>query len=307
MTTRTNLRAQLADTNAKRVGEAVSDLFTKECAWSCGYFVAFLFGCVFSPVILKYWFINGVLDFSTALVIGSVSTQSGMLVRALAYVLIVPAFFVAKFTYYAVHPQYRQTILTGACPTGRLFSLDWFSVGILATGLPLALQDLGPWIGMNTVFLLGVFVLPRFVHSQRLAIATKIASLLGGTILFLYANYGVFLTGFVPWIPDPTAVLGPVATFQLTDTTTTSLLRAVNSVVLGPPIIAVFAYVMNRLLTHEALTSIPAVHHTLPRRDPWKTVTLSAAIGTLVYLGTVFLYTGEIVIVPWSPEMSKKL
>lgn len=296
MMSRPNLPSNLENTTVHRIGEAVAHLFTKECAWSCGYFVVFLFGCVFSPIILKYWVINGLLDFSTSLVIGSVTTGSGLLVRALAYVIIVPVFFALKFLYYAVHPEHRQTVLSGACPRGRLFSLDWFSVGILATGLPLALQNFGPWIGMNAIFLLGVFVLPRFIRSHRLVIGTKVASLVGGTILFLYANYGGFLAAIVPVIPDPGVVLGPVATFRLSDALTTSLLHIVNSVVLGPPIIAGFAYVMNRLMTHEALTTIPVLHHTLPRRDPWKTVGLSAAAGTLVYLGTVFLYTGDIII-----------
>ncbi|TKX83199.1 hypothetical protein EXE43_25495, partial [Halorubrum sp. SS5] len=68
-------------------------------------------------------------------------------------------------------------------------SLDWVSLGILATGLPLAIQNFGPWVGMNAVLLVGIFVLPR-VLSPRYRSAAKLLAIAAGGAVFIYATYG---------------------------------------------------------------------------------------------------------------------
>ncbi len=83
-------------------------------------------------------------------------------------------------------------------------------MGILATGLPLALQNFGPWFGMNAVLVAGLFGVPRFLAPER-AGPVKLLAIGAGPVLFLYAHYG----GAVPAVPDPVSVLGPVATFTL--------------------------------------------------------------------------------------------
>jgi hypothetical protein len=269
---------------------AFGDLLDQEFSPSAGHVAALLNGCAFAPSLLTFWAVNGVLDFSTAFVLGTTGGPGGLAVRVLAYVLLVPVFVALRVGYYLAHPVHRKTVLSGSCPRAELLSLDWFSVGILATGLPLALQNLGPWLSTNLVFLAGIFVLPRALP-RRLRLPSRVTSIAFGSGLFLFANYGT-LVGL-----DPT-VLGPVATFRLSDATTAVLLRVANALVTGPVLVALFALVLDRVLTREELTSIPFLRRSLPRRDPARTVLASAGLGTVFYLLVVAVATGHIVVVP---------
>ncbi|MDH5020320.1 hypothetical protein [Halobacterium rubrum] len=279
---------------ARNVAAAFRDLLDQEFSYSAGYLAAILNGCLFAPSVLTFWFVNGVVDFSTAIAIGAAGTAAGLQVRLAAYVLLVPTFLLTRVVAHLLHPGHRAEVLAGSCPSSRLLSLDWFSVGILATGLPLAMQDFGPWAGMNAVFLLGVFVLPRAlptVHRGRV----RLAALVGGSTLFLYANYG----GAVAVLPAPASVVGPVATVELSDAATSQFVTAVNSVVAGPVLVAGFGTVMNRVVTRPELADIPVVGHAMPRRDPDLVVVASAALGTAFYLGVRAAATGEFVVLPW--------
>lgn len=279
--------------------DALGELLAREFSWSNGYTAVLFNSCMFAPSILSFWFVNGILDFSTAFVIGSVGANGvGLAVRLLAYLLLVPVFLGLRMAHYLLHPRHRQAVFEGTCPNHEFLSLDWFSVGIVATGLPLAWQRLGPWVGSNAIFLVGIFVLPQFVTDRRRALQLKIGSLLAGTLVFLYASYGAALAVLVPSVPQPALVLGPVATLALTEQTTATLLRGFNSLLLGPIVVALLAVVMNWLLTHPALTEIPLLSRTLPSRDPNRIVLTSAALGTAFYLGFVFLATGRLVVVP---------
>lgn len=283
---------------ATRLREAFADLLAQEFDWSAGHLTTVLNGCIFAPSLFTFWFVNGLLDFSTAFVIGSIASPGGLVVRLVAYVLLIPTFLLMRISYYLLHPTHRKTVLSGACPQSQLLSLDWFSVGILATGLPLALQDFGPWVGMNAIFVVGIFVLPRFVRTERVATATKFGAIVLGVIVFLYANYGEILSRTVGITPSPAAVLGPIATLTLSEETTTTLLGVMNSVVSGPVTIAVFAVVMNWMLTREELTTLPMVRHALPQYDPPQLVVVSSALGTVFYLSVVAMYTGQLQLLP---------
>lgn len=273
---------------------AVGDLLSRELSFSSGHLTALLHGCLFAPSILTFWFVNGLVDFSTAVVVGgSVDSTAGLLVRLYAYLLVVPVFLLLRAGFHLAHPGHRQEVLSGAYPNLKLLSLDWFTVGILATGLPLALQDLGPWLGMNAVFLLGLFVVPRWL-SRRPATAVKFGSIAGGVGLFLYAKYG----GAVAALPAPADVVGPVASLTRSDATTASLAYSLNSLALGPLVVAAFAVAMNRLLTRPELRGVPLLRYTLPRRDPDRIVVTSAALGTVFYLLVVAVATGKLVVVP---------
>ncbi|MFT4884369.1 MAG: hypothetical protein ACI8U4_001884 [Natronomonas sp.] len=277
----------------RNLRSALSDLLSQEFTFSSGHLTAILNGCLFAPSILTFWFVNGVIDFSTAIVIGSVASPAGLQIRLYAYLLLVPTFLLLRAGFHLAHPAHRKRVLSGTCPQTEYLSLDWFSVGILATGLPLALQDLGPWLGMNAVFLLGVFVVPRFLP-PRPGMAEKLLAITGGSALFLFANYGDLL----PVGPDPASVVGPVATVALTDATTSRLMAVVNSVGVGPVVVAGFAVAMNHLLTRPELRDVPLLRHTLPRRDPNRVVVVSAAFGTVFYLLVAAAATGELVLLP---------
>lgn len=277
----TNLRAALAG------------LFAQEFSYSAGHLGTILHGCLFAPSLLTFWFVNGIIDFSTAIAIGAVATPAGLQVRLLAYVLLVPTFLLARVVVHLLHPVHRVQVLEGSCPSTRLMSLDWFSMGILATGIPLAMQNFGPWFGMNVVFLLGVFVLPWAFQTCRAGALKLFAVVFGGT-LFLYANYG----GALAPLPAPSTVLGPIATFTLADDTTRLLYRLVNSLAFGPVIVGAFGVVMNHVLTRPELADIPFVRHTLPRRDPDLVVVTSAAFGTAFYLTVVMVATGQQILLP---------
>lgn len=276
---------------------AFGDLLDQEFEASVGHLSTLLHGCVFAPSLLTFWLVNGVLDFSTAFAIGAIAGPGGLVVRLVAYLLLVPTFIGVRIGFYLAHPRHRRTILSGACPNSQLLSLDWFSVGILATGLPLALQDLGPWLGMNAVFVIGVFVLPRTVapvHRPRI----KLGAIGLGVAVFGYANYGGLVAGLLPGLPAPATVLGPVATFTLSDATTGALLRLMNSLLTGPAFVAAVAVGMNWILTHPAISEIPIVRYTLPHHDPPSLVFTSAALGTVFYLLVVVVTTGRVVWLP---------
>jgi hypothetical protein len=272
---------------------AFVDLFRQEFSYSSGHLATILNGCLFAPSLLTFWFVNGVIDFSTAIAIGTVASPAGLQLRLLAYVLLVPTFLLVRIVVHLLHPTHRRQVLGGACPNTRLLSLDWFSMGILATGLPLALQDLGPWLGMNAVFLLGVFLLPRPLSPRR-GTAIKLLAIVFGVALFVYANYGAMVTE----LPPPRTVLGPVATFTLGDETTEHLLRLFNSILFGPLLVSVVGVVMNRVLTRPELTELPLINPALPRRDPDLVVVTSAALGTSFYLTVVTAATGRFVLLP---------
>ncbi|MEF8781028.1 MAG: hypothetical protein V5A46_10155 [Haloferacaceae archaeon] len=275
------------------LGAALADLLSQEFSYSTGHLAAVLNGCLFAPSLLTFWFVNGVLDFSTALAIGAVATPAGLYVRLLAYLLLVPTFLLSRSVVHLLHPVHRTQVLSGSCPNTRLMSLDWFSVGILATGLPLAMRNFGPWFGMNAVFLLGVFVLPRPLPARRRGVAKLLAIALG-TATFVYANYGAAVTA----LPHPSAVLGPVATFALGDDTVEWLFRLANSLAFGPLLVGAFGVFMNHLLTRPELAEVPLVHHALPRRDSDRVVATNAALGTVFYLAVVGIATGRVIVLP---------
>ncbi|MDZ7745811.1 MAG: hypothetical protein U5K28_04535 [Halobacteriales archaeon] len=286
------LRTRLLDIG-NGVRGALRDLLSQEFSYSTGHVTAILNGCLFAPSLLAFWFVNGVLDFSTAIAIGAVATPAGLQVRLLAYLLVVPTFLLTRIAVHLLHPVHRKQVLSGSCPNTRLMSLDWFSVGILTTGLPLAIQNIGPWAGMNLVFLVGVFLAPRLLPAARRNHVKGLALLLGG-VVFLYASYG----GMVSWLPHPATVLGPVATTTLGDDTTRWLFRLVNSIVIGPLAVGLFGITMNHILTRPELTDIPVVRRALPRRDPDVVVITSAAFGTAFYLLVVRAATGHLTVVP---------
>ncbi|WP_018257460.1 hypothetical protein [Halomicrobium katesii] len=272
---------------------AVAELVDQEFEYSTGHLTAILNTCLFAPSLLTFWLVNGILDFSTAVAIGAVTSPAGLQVRLVAYLLLVPVFLLTRVIIHLLHPTHRAQILAGSCPNTRLMSLDWFSMGILATGLPLAIQRLGPWLALNGTILLGVFVLPRFAPA-RLAGSIKIGAIGVAIALFLYASYGAV----VPRVPHPASVLGPLATLTLTESTTGWLVRAFNSALVGPLLVGVFGVAMNILLTRPELTTIPLLHHSLPSRDPALVVATNAAAGTLFYLLVVGGTTGQLFLVP---------
>lgn len=272
---------------------AAIDLFSQEFSYSTGYFATILNGCLFAPSLLTFWFVNGLIDFSTAITIGAVATPAGLQMRLLAYVLLVPTFFLVRVGVHLLHPAHRRQILAGSCPNARLLSLDWFSMGILATGLPLALQDFGPWLGMNVMLLLGLFVLPRPLSARRGRLV-KLSAIILGIVLFLYASYGQAVT----MLPPPQTILGPIATYTIGDGTMETLLRVVNSLLFGPLLMGVVGVFLNHVLTRPELTELPFLRHTLPRRDPDTVVLTSAALGTTFYLLVVTAATGQVMLVP---------
>jgi len=277
----------------RRLRAALTELLDQEFSYSTGHVATILSGCLFAPSLLTFWFVNGVVEFSTAVAIGAVGSAAGLQVRLLAYLLLVPVFLASRVTLHLLHPGHRAQVLAGSCPTTRLLSLDWFSTGILATGLPLALQNVGPWVGMNVVFVIGVFVLPRAVPEERRD-TVRLAAMVAGGGLFLYANYGAA----APGTPTPGTVLGPVATATLAPETTACLVRVVTSIAVGPLVVGGFGVLMNHVLTRPELSTVPLVRHALPRRDPDAVVVTSAATGTLFYLLVVAGATGTVVLVP---------
>jgi hypothetical protein len=151
---------------------------------------------------------------------------------------------------------------------------------------------------MNSIFLLGIFGLPRYVSEYRRSVAIKLAAIGVGVVFFGYVRFGATGAAAVGFIPAPAATLGPVATLSLTDGQLAFLMRLMNSLATGPFLVAAVGYAMNRIMTHPEVTEIPILHYTLPRRDPWEAVAVSAALGTTFYLLFVGAFTGRLLVVP---------
>ncbi|MFC7133687.1 MULTISPECIES: hypothetical protein [Salinibaculum] len=294
---RSRFRLAAAGSTGAALWSALKDLLSQEFDWSVGHLTALVNGCVFAPSLLTFWLVNGVADFSTALALGTVASPGGLQVRLLAYLLAVPVFVAVRAGYYVAHPVHRQAVLSGSCPKSQLLSLDWFTVGILVTGLPLALRDLGLWLAMNAVFVVGIFLVPRVVDERRRALAVKLGAIALGILLFGYVKLGAAAAS-LGVVPAPAPLLGPVATLSLSQGSLEVLLRTMNSLLLGPPLVAILGYAMNRVMTHPAVTDIPLLHYTLPRRDPWRAVAASASLGTVFYLLFLGAVTGRLVVVP---------
>jgi hypothetical protein len=275
------------------VWQAFRELLAQEFRYSTGHLTAVLHTCLFAPSLLTFWFVNGLLDFSTAITIGAVGTVAGLQIRLLAYLLLLPTFVLVRATLHLLHPRHRKQVLAGSCPETRFVSLDWFSLGILTTGVPLAIQNIGPWVSMQLTFLGGIFVVPRLVRPARRG-PIKLATVGLGSGLFVFANYGDLL----PVLPRPAPILGPIATATLSDGATASLMAVVNSLLLGPVVVGAFGVAMNHILTRPELTDIPLLSYALPRRDPDTVVATSAGFGTLFYLLVVAAVTGQWILLP---------
>ncbi|MFB6222692.1 MAG: hypothetical protein ABEH86_03335 [Haloarcula sp.] len=62
---------------------AAADLLAQEFDWSAGHLATILSGGAFAPSLLTFWFVNGLIDFSTAIAIGSIQGPGGLVVRLL--------------------------------------------------------------------------------------------------------------------------------------------------------------------------------------------------------------------------------
>lgn len=96
---------------------AAVDLVSQEFSYSTGHLAAILNGCLFAPSLVTFWFVNGVLDFSTALAIGAVASPVGLQVRLLTYVLLVPTFLLTGVTGHLLYPEHRALGLAAPAQT----------------------------------------------------------------------------------------------------------------------------------------------------------------------------------------------
>src|SRR6056297_3388939 len=101
-------RSQVRWSNLQSV---VSQLFSQEFSFLTGHLMAFLSGCLFAPSLLTFWLVNGVLDFSTKLVLGAAVSPAGLQIRVLAYLLLVPTFLVLHAGFHLAHPVHRRQVL----------------------------------------------------------------------------------------------------------------------------------------------------------------------------------------------------
>lgn len=269
-----------------------------QCHASCGHSTALGLGCLFSASLLRYWFVNGLLDFSTAFALGTAAAPGGLIARLAAYLAVVPVFLLTLWGYHLFDAERRTRLLETGSPSRTPLSLDWFTVGILATGFPIALRALGTWIATVALVLAALFAVPFVLDSSRTRTGTQLTLLLAALLLFVYGTYGDVVTATFEFMPSPRRVLGPIAGVTLSATTITSMLAVTNSLLVGPLFVAAFAVGSNAVLTHPVLRTVPVVRHALPRRDPTKTVAVSSAAGTVFFLLVVWLLTGWLVVVP---------
>jgi hypothetical protein len=95
------------------------ELLAQRLEFSTGHLAAVLSACVFAPSLLTFWFVSGVIDLSTAFVLGSLAGPGGLTVRLVAYLLLVPTYLLVRATHYLAHPVHRAAVLSGDLPATR--------------------------------------------------------------------------------------------------------------------------------------------------------------------------------------------
>lgn len=236
----------------------------------------------FVSVDIVYWAIGGLSNFGTAFALGAISGDVSL--RIIAYVLLVPMFVLTKFLYHMIFD--RDSMMSGSCPSNSVFDLDWFAVGVLGTSFPMALQDAGAWIFSTVIYLISLFVLPRLVDDRRTGNILKVGGLAVGFGLYLFIVHG-----------DPSA-LPDFMTFTLSDQTTQQIVDLVTSIVFGPFLLGLFAVGNAVVLTSRPFKTIPYAGPLLPDRDNIRSVFVSGAIGTVMFLGIQGVLTGDLIIFP---------
>lgn len=272
------------------IRETGKRVLKREIAFKDGHFILFLFGCIFSANI-AFWFINGALDFSVGIALGSINDGDQVITKILAYLLLIPAFLFIQIGYYYLF--HREQIRKGQCPSKSVVTLDWFAVGILATSFPLALQNLGAWTVSGIVYGLGIFVLPRYVDNQRLKDIIRVGFIIFGFALYVYIVHG---TKF--GLPPAEQTLGPMFSYVLEQEYIQSMMKVTNSFLTGPVVVGLFAIVNNIVLTSQAVYEVPLIRQSVPERQSILVVFNSAAIGTVFYLIIKGVYQGGFSLIP---------
>jgi hypothetical protein len=95
---------------------AARELLAQRFEFSTAHLAAVLSACVFAPSLLTFWFVSGVIDLSTAFVLGSLAGPGGLTVRLVADLLLVPTYLLVRATHYLAHPVHRAAVLSGTCP-----------------------------------------------------------------------------------------------------------------------------------------------------------------------------------------------
>lgn len=290
-----------------------------------GTIVAVILSCILTYQVLQFWALNGIMDFGSAIALtdmvtwtfdvsngvydigingdavkiltptATVNVSRAFIARLFAYVLIVPAFLTAKVAWY----YYSQpaVIKRGQCPrkTKRLFSLDWFTSGILMTALPLAVQNIAQFLvpmAIVVVFLFG----NEYLTSEETEDFLDIAGLTLAVVAFVWLSFAGTLAASTP-VPLP-ADVHPLLAYKLPDEAVRGAMAMFNSLILGPVLVVVTGLAFNAGQGNEVVYDTPGLQKTLQKPEPHRVVIASAGLGTLVFLLIKGAVTGTFIIVP---------
>jgi hypothetical protein len=219
---------------------------------------SFSVGCLLTLDLL-YWILSGASRFGSSLVVGIPAVGE----RIFVYLLLLPAFVLVKTTWIAI--EYPGAITGQLCPRDTLFDLDWFTIGVFGTALPLTLERMWMWIATIVLFFGFVYVIPNITGMN-----TKIFGVAGVVLVEIVGRFAPEL------VPNSLR-------FTLQESQVTSLMDLTLNLVAGPIILGALAVVVSVIIRTRELRSLPYGEY-LPDPDPAESAFVSAATGTLLFL-----------------------
>lgn len=309
----------------RAVAGCASDIVASELRLTNGHIVSIIFGCILSVQLFQFWLVNGIADFSTAIVVTDLVTWDvhpfelvfdvtvqadaihinapafsadltrAFIARVIGYILIVPAFVLAKLGYYALTRP--NAVLAGRCPrVEKLFSLDWFTSGVLMTTLPLAVRDLAQFLVPLLLTGVGIYGAQFVAETETDRDLIKLGAIIVAGAVFLWLGFTSFVTSLVS-VPTPASV-SPLLTAKVPATATEQAMRIFNALLSGPVVVAAAALVFNALQADEEIQSAPLVSKGIQGAEPSAVVMMSAYTGTFVFLLVNGVITGQLILTP---------
>lgn len=214
-------------------------------------------GCLLT-IDLLYWVLSGAGRFTSSAVLGLPALDE----RFFVYLLLLPLFVAVKTSWIAI--EYPGAITGQLCPNDTLFDLDWFTIGVFGTALPLTLERIWMWIATVLIFV------TLFILVPRLGPDTRILGIVG---IGLVQVVGRFFPDVVP----------SVLRVTLQQPQVDALMDVVLNIYTGPVILGGLAVVVAGVLSLDEVRSLPG-GDLLPDKDPGVSVFVSAATGTLLFL-----------------------
>lgn len=259
-----------------------------------GWFLFALFTVALSLDMFQLYTVNGIGDFLTMVLLGTVEFGSDSFVTKLGiYVLMVPLFIGLKLLSTAW--RYPSVLRRGFPPDDYypVLNMDHFANAVFMMSLPAAFEQLGAWLFSLGVIVGGLFVLPRFVSEAQRPFVR-----FGGVVAGVGLQAWLTVQQLHGPLPDPSTVMPSWVLVRLSETQVQLLLDATQSVVLGPLLVPVLSIALASVFASRAMEQTPVFRDLNPERTSWFVIGISSFLGTVTYLALQGALTGSVLVIP---------